>query len=163
MLQQRPRMRKRTSEEAVRMDPVSTALLIALAGGAGGEVGRQTWAALTNLIRRPFRSEDETTSPSPAVGSGELELQRLEQAPADVSLAQALSVALAARAASDEHFRSELGRWHEQAKAVSVSSEDVTNTISGGTFNGPVVQGRDFSGVTFTDRPASSPEAPQQT
>ena len=37
------------------------------------------------------------------------------------------------------------------------------NAISGGTFNGPVIQGRDFTGLTFStppDRPAPKPENP---
>lgn len=142
------------------MDPVSVAILIALAGGAGGEVGRQAWVTLTGLVRRPFRRE-EAPSDSSDVSSGELELRRLEQAPTDPACAQALSVALAARAASDSHFRIELDRWYEQAKSVGVSNGEVTNTISGGTFNGPVIQGRDFSGVTFSDSPGSSSNAPQ--
>jgi hypothetical protein len=144
------------------MDPISVALLVALAGGAGGEIGRQSWVALTSLVRRPFQREETMESLSD-VGSGELELRRLEQAPADTSRAQALSVALNARAASDEHFRTELDRWYEQAKNVGVSGGEVHNAISGGTFNGPVMQGRDFSGITFPDHPESSSDASRQT
>ncbi|MDQ1041970.1 hypothetical protein [Streptomyces sp. V4I2] len=38
---------------------------------------------------------------------------------------------------------------------------DVANTISGGTFHGPALQGRDFSNTTFTTQPhpPSSPPA----
>lgn len=40
------------------MEPVSVGLLAALAGGAGGELGRQVWAALSALVRRPFRRDE---------------------------------------------------------------------------------------------------------
>jgi hypothetical protein len=39
----------------------------------------------------------------------------------------------------------------------------VKNTVSGGTFRGPVLQGRDFTGLTFgasSAAPASPPEDP---
>ena len=51
--------------------------------------------------------------------------------------------------------------------ATTPSAEDrsgnVTNTISGGTQHGPVLQGRDFTGLTFGSSPAppaSPPEDP---
>jgi len=34
----------------------------------------------------------------------------------------------------------------------------VTNTISGGTFSGPVIQGRDVTGLTFTSPALPSSE-----
>ena len=37
---------------------------------------------------------------------------------------------------------------------------NVTNTISGGTQQGPVLQGRDFSNITFGAPPASPPVPP---
>lgn len=39
---------------------------MALAGGAGGEAGRQAWAGLSTLVRRPFRGVKETSESSPA-------------------------------------------------------------------------------------------------
>ena len=139
------------------MDPVSVTLLLALAGGAGGEVGRQAWAGLSALVRRPFRHGHDDSPDTPAVGSGEAELARLEEAPADPARAQALSTALAARAALDADFRNDLQQWHEQAKPVRTGDGDVHNTISGGAFHGPVVQGRDFSGISFTTPPPATP------
>ncbi|MCI4046132.1 hypothetical protein [Streptomyces sp. TRM75563] len=134
------------------MDPVSVGLLAALAGGVGGEVGRQTWAGLSALVRHPFQS-GRGSGQVPAASSGEAELVALDQAPADVTRAQALSTALAVRAAVDEEFRAELRQWHEQAKLVRNGDGKVINTISGGTQNGPVMQGRDFSGISVTTAP----------
>ena len=130
------------------MDPVSVGLLVALAGGAGGELGRNAWAALSALVRRPFRragGEDV-----PAVGSGEAELARLAQNPADQSTAQALSTTLAVRAALDAEFRAVLASWQDQAQRIPLDEGGVRNTISGGVQHGPVLQGRDFSNLTFT-------------
>lgn len=142
------------------MDPISVALLAALAGGAGGELGRQAWTGLTTLVRRPFtRGQDESVQ-APAVSSGQTELVRLQETPGDVARAQALSTALAVRAVVDSEFSSGLQQWHEQAKLVRTGDGDVHNTISGGTQHGPVLQGRDFSGLSFTTTPPppASPE-----
>ncbi|MEV0961224.1 hypothetical protein AB0J25_01140 [Streptomyces sp. NPDC049910] len=141
------------------MDPVSVGLLAALAGGVGGEMGRQTWAGLSALVRRPFQSGRDSGQ-APAASSGEAELVALDQTPADVTRAQALSIALAVRAAVDEEFGNELRQWHERAKLVRTGDGAVINTISGGTQNGPVMQGRDFSGISITTAPPS-PAGPE--
>lgn len=133
------------------------ALLAALAGGAGGEAGRQAWTGLVSLVRRPFRRDGDAQDP--AVSPGEAELAHLAQAPDDTARAQALSSALAARAALDTGFRASLLRWHERAE--SLRTGDVHNEISGGHFAGPVLQGRDFSGLSFTTPPA--PQADPDT
>lgn len=133
------------------MDPISVGLLAALAGGAGGEVGRQAWAGLNALVRRPFRRDGG--GQAPAVRSAEGELVRLAAEPGDQGRAQALSTALAVRAAVDEDFRTHLAAWQEQAALVRTGDGAVTNTINGGTQNGPVVQGRDISNLTFTTPP----------
>jgi hypothetical protein len=138
------------------MDPISVMLLAALAGGAGGEMGRQAWAGLTALVRRPFRRSQDI-----AVSSGEVELARLERAPADPVRGQTLSTALAERAAVDAEFRSGLEQWHEQARLVRTGDGDAHNQISGGTFNALVQQGRDFSGTSSTTN--LQPSAPLPT
>ncbi|WP_328670634.1 hypothetical protein [Streptomyces sp. NBC_00328] len=140
------------------MDPVSVGLLAALAGGAGGEVGRQVWAGLSALVRRPFGRDGG--GQAPVVSSGEAELVLLAADSGDQGRAQALSTALAVRAAVDEDFRTHLAAWQEQAKLVRTGDGAVTSTISGGTQNGPVLQGRDFSNLTFTTPPPSSLGAP---
>ncbi|OIJ68858.1 hypothetical protein [Streptomyces mangrovisoli] len=134
------------------MDPVSVGLLAALAGGAGGEMGRQVWAKLSTLVRLPFRRAKDN-SHARSISSGEIELAALTQAPADPARAQALSTALAVRAALDPDFHTGLQQWHEQAKLVRTGDGEVHNTISGGTQHGPVLQGRDFSGLSFTTPP----------
>ncbi|NBM17977.1 hypothetical protein [Streptomyces sp. GC420] len=134
------------------MDPVSVGLLAALAGGAGGELGRQVWAGLGALVRRPFR-RGEVGEQVPAVSSGETELARLEEDPADPVRAQELSTALAMRAAVDMDFSAGLQQWLGQAKLVRSGDGETHNEISGGTFHGPVIQSRDVSGLSFTASP----------
>ncbi|MBA9057400.1 MULTISPECIES: hypothetical protein [Streptomyces] len=137
------------------MDPVSMGLLTALAGGAGGELGRQAWTGLGELVRRPFRRggavgpEGSAPEGSAPEGSGEAELARLARDPGDAAAARALSVVLHRRAAADAEFEERLRRWDEAARRVSLTGGDVHNSISGGTFSAPVIQGRDFTGTTF--------------
>ncbi|MFE3200174.1 hypothetical protein [Embleya sp. NPDC059237] len=130
--------------------------MAALAGGVGGELGRQAWAGLGALVRRPFRNADDAAPPADPEGlpgSGAAEFTALEAAPADRARADALSTALAERAASDPRFGADLARWHEHARLVRTSDGGTHNRIGGGTFQGPVLQGRDFSGLTFTTPP----------
>ncbi|WP_405937614.1 hypothetical protein OG338_13780 [Streptomyces sp. NBC_00726] len=96
-------------------------------------------------MRRPFRRR--SVEEAPGVSSGELELAELESDPADPVRAQALATALGVRAALDGEFRALLDAWWQDAQRVAAS--EVHNTISGGTQNGPVIQGRDFSSLTF--------------
>lgn len=134
------------------MDPVSVGLLAALAGGAGGEMGRQAWQGLSALVHRPFRHRGPSRS---GVSSAKAELVALEEDPGDAELAKALSTALAARAALDDDFHTGLQRWHEQARLVRTGDGAVRSTINGGTFHGPVIQGRDFTGTSFAAPPPS--------
>lgn len=111
---------------------------------------------LSALVRRPFRGVGETSESSPAT-SGEGELSRLEEAPADHPRAQALGEALAARAAADSGFRSDLGQWHEPAMTLRVGEGRTTNHIRGGTFHGPAVLAENISGgLTFTTPPPAT-------
>nr|WSW59571.1 hypothetical protein OG513_13790 [Streptomyces sp. NBC_00998] len=140
------------------MDPITAAALAALAGGLGGEAGRQTWQGLAALVRRPFgRTAAQGTQDdgTPQVSSGELELSGLEGDPADPMRAQALATALGVRAALDGEFRVLLDEWWQRAQASS-SGGEVHNSISGGTQNGPVLQGRDFSSLTFNMTPSTA-------
>jgi hypothetical protein len=141
------------------MDPVSAALLTELAGGAAGAFGHQAWVGLTSLVRRPFGHGHDGSAQAPAVSTGEAELIRLQEEPGDTARARALSTALATRAAVDPEFSADLRQWHEEAKFMRPSDGDVHNTVSGGTQYGHVVQGRDFSGLTF-NTPAPSPPPP---
>lgn len=126
------------------MDPVSVGLLAALAGGAGGEIGRQAWAGLTCLVRRPSPALPDG-SPTP---TGEGELTALSDRPSDAERAHALSTTLAVRAALDADFRARLEQWSQEARNVSVGG-DVHNSVSGSIVRGSVVQGRDFFGPDF--------------
>lgn len=131
------------------VDPVSAAVLLAVAGGAAGEMGRQAWASLSGIVRRPVQVPAAEVNAGRAPSSGEAELVALQRDPADTSQAHALSVALHRRAEHDAVFRAGLEQWTQQAKLLRTGDGDVSNTISGGAQSGPVVQGRDFSGITF--------------
>jgi hypothetical protein len=111
-------------------------------------------------VRRPFHRGNAAQEPVAAVSSGEAELAALEQAPGDQQLAVALARSLLARAEADGEFGNELAAWWEQASSIHVSG-DVASMISGGTFHGPVLQGRDFTGLTFGS-PAPPPASPEQ-
>ncbi|MGV9315505.1 hypothetical protein ACWDR0_25475 [Streptomyces sp. NPDC003691] len=78
----------------------------------------------------------------------------LSETPGEQARAEALSGALAARAAVDPEFAAALDSWRGRVPALVEGS--VTNTVSGGTQHGPVIQGRDFSGITF-NRPGVPP------
>ncbi|AWK12740.1 hypothetical protein SSP531S_15710 [Streptomyces spongiicola] len=141
------------------MDPISIGLLAALAGGVGGELGRQAWAGLSALVRQPFRRGRDGAD-APQVSTGELELAALSRAPDDQARARALSAALAARSALDPDFGARLRQWHEGARLIPEEDGGVHNSISGGNQYGPVLQGRDFSGLSFST-PPPPPAAPE--
>ncbi|MFT2016198.1 hypothetical protein ACMA1D_10200 [Streptomyces sp. 796.1] len=127
------------------MDPISVEILIAMASGAAGAAGQRAWEALHTLVRR--RPESGTSDPVPA--TGEDELAALTAAPEDAQRARALLQALHQRAADDPQFRLSLAQWTQQAQAAQTGDGDTSNTVSGGEQHGPVLQGRDFNGLTF--------------
>ncbi len=140
------------------MDPVTIgAVLLTVVGGAGGQLGAQLWEGLVSLVRRPFHHRAATAAQA---RSGEAELTALRQAPGDQGKAVALAEALLARSGTDDEFRRALESWWQLADPIRVSIENVTNTISGGTQQGPVLMGRDFSNITFGAAPATSPVPP---
>jgi hypothetical protein len=91
------------------------------------------------------------------VASGEGELVALEQAPADERKAVALGEALLARAGADAAFQRELETWWAEASQTYPDHGNVTSTITGGTQYGPVLQGRDFTNLTFHTSQAPQP------
>jgi len=146
------------------MDPVTLgAVLAAIVSGVGSDLGTQLWDGVVSLVRRPFRRKTSAGGHSAAAGalpSGEAQLAALQQDPGDQRKAVALAEALLARSGADEDFRRALRGWWEQAEPIRVSAGDVTNTISGGTQHGPVLQGRDFSNITFGAAPPRPPVPP---
>ncbi|MER6911209.1 hypothetical protein ABT354_06010 [Streptomyces sp. NPDC000594] len=132
------------------MDPITAAALAALAGGLSGEAGRQAWQGLTTLVRRPFGgspAQGAEEGGTPQVSSGEQEIAALEHDPVDPVRAQALATALGVRAALDGEFRVLLDEWWQRTQAGSAT---VTVNNSVGTQTGTMVQGQEFSGLTFT-------------
>lgn len=140
------------------MDPITAATLAALAGGLSGEAGRQAWLGLTTLVRRPFQ-RGSAEDGAPQISSGEHEAAALECDPADPLRAQALATALGVRAALDGEFRALLEEWQRQ-QAAPTSGNVVHNNVSGQVPNGQVVQGQNFSSLTFNLTRA--PAAPSQ-
>lgn len=136
------------------MDPVTMASVVStVVSGAAGEVGAKLWDGLAALVRRPFHGDDQET--------GAAELAAVEQARHDEDRVLALTRALVARADAEETFAAGLEAWLRQARRVTVDIGGVSNTISGGRQTGPVIQGRDFHGLTFsagTTPPRSSPD-----
>jgi hypothetical protein len=142
------------------MDPVTIgAVLAAVAGGAGGALGTQVWAGACALVRRPFRRDCSAVDTAAAVSSGAVELAALQQNPIGPDRAVALAEVLLARAGVDSGFCEALQDWWAQARQIHVGG-DVTSTISGGTFHGPVVQGRDFPNLTFGS--SAPPQPPRE-
>jgi hypothetical protein len=140
------------------MDPVTIgAVLLAIVSGAGTQLGTQLWEGVVSLVRRPFRRKAAGGDAAAVVPSGEAELAALQQAPGDRHKAEALAGVLLARSAADEEFRVVLEGWWRRAEPIRVSIGNVTNTVSGGTQHGPVLQGRDFSNITFGAPPAAPP------
>lgn len=117
------------------MDGVSAALILAVAGGAGGAVGDQAWRGLVALVHRPARG---TTAPQ----SGDAQLDRLRQTPGDEESAAELAQVLTERASVDQSFQSALGTWRCSAEELYPTHRvgTIHNSVSGGTFHGPVIQ-----------------------
>jgi hypothetical protein len=139
------------------MDPVTIgALIAAVAGGAGGALGTQLWAEVIALVRRPFRHAHPQGDSAEGAPDGAAELAALEQAPSDGRRAVTLAEVLIARADADRQFRRALEAWWDQASQLWAGG-NVISTISGGTQYGPVLQGRDFSGLTFGSSAVPSP------
>lgn len=139
------------------------AALLAVVTGVSEALGGQLWAGVVSLVRRPFRGKQPAGGDVSAVGSGEAELAALQQSPGDRQKAVTLAEVLLARAKTDAEFENALRHWWQQAEPVRAKIGNVTNTISGGTFSGPVLQGRDFTNLTFgldPAPPATSPKDP---
>lgn len=131
------------------MEPVSAALLVAVAGGAGTAAGEQVWCTLRELVRRPFRRGED--------GPGADEVAALAEAPDEAARAERLSAVLAARAAEDPVFARALGMWCAAARAaVGGGAGEVRNTVSGGTQDA-VVQARDIRGGVHFGAPPHHP------
>jgi hypothetical protein len=139
------------------MDPITIgAVLLAVLSGAAGEAGSKLWDGVVALVRRPFRQADAT----PAVSSGEAELAALQRAPDDQAKAQTLARSLVARAETDPGFHQALANWWGQASQVQAGHDNTTSSITGGTFSGPVYQGRDMTINTGPATPSARPGQP---
>jgi hypothetical protein len=143
------------------MDPVMVgAVLLAVATGVSEALGGQLWAGVASLVRRPLHGRKESPSELPTV-SGETQLAAWQAAPADQAKAEALAEVLLARANDDPGFRQALREWWASAEPVREKTGDVMNTINGGNQYGPVLQGRDFTGLTFGAAPAPPTSRPK--
>lgn len=120
------------------MDPIAPGLLTALASGTAGQ---QIWFALRNLVAR---------RPGPeAAPDGEGGLVALDATPDSVDRGRELAGTLAGWARQDLVIARALEAWRREAGALPVlriGTGEVRNEISGGTFQGAVVQGRGVNG-----------------
>jgi hypothetical protein len=131
----------------VAVDPVTLGVvLLAVVTGVSEALGGRMWEGVVSLVRRPAQSKSDGSS---ATGSGEPELRALHASPGDQGKAVALARVLLTRAGADPGFNGALQAWWEQAAPVRDQTGDVVNTVSGGTQHGPVLQGRDFTNLTF--------------
>jgi hypothetical protein len=145
------------------MDPITIgAVLLAVLTGASEALGGQLWAGVVSLVRRPLRRKTAAgANAAGAVGSGEAELAALQQAPGDQHKAIALAERLLARAATDAEFDQALRAWWDRAEPVRARlGTTVSNTISGGTQYGPVLQGQNFTSITFGPAAPPAPSPP---
>jgi hypothetical protein len=143
------------------MDPVTLgAVLVAVISGASGELGAQLWAGVGALVNRPFRHRPPAGQTAVTQQTGNAELAALIQNPSDEQRAAALAEVLMSRASADAEFRQALQSWWDQAGTLHAGDGNVTNTITGGTQQGPVLQGRDFGDITFG--PAPVPRSPNR-
>jgi hypothetical protein len=142
------------------MDSVGIgAVLLAIVGGAGNQLGTQLWEGLVSLVRRPFRHKAPSSEAIVMVPSGVAELNALQQFPHDQRKAVALAEALLARSDTDVAFRQALEAWWQLADPIRANVGNVSNTISGGNQYGPTLQGRDFSNVSFGAVPSMPPSS----
>jgi tetratricopeptide (TPR) repeat protein len=140
------------------MDPITMgAVLLAVATGVSEALGGQLWAGVVSLVRRPLRGREEPPGELPTAESGETQLAELQESPADQTKAVALAEVLLARASGDPGFEEALRDWWARAEPVREKTGNVTNMISGGTQHGPVLQGRDFSNLSFGVSPLAAP------
>lgn len=132
------------------MDPVALgAVLLAVATGAGDALGNRLWSGVAALVRCPLHRKPGRVGECPKASSGQAEMTALQQSAGNATKAVELAEALLARAHVDPWFERALRRWWKEAGPVRASLGDVTSTISGGTFYSPVLQGRDFTDLTF--------------
>lgn len=137
------------------MEPLSVAMLVALASGLGGAAGTEAWQRLSDLVCRPFqRSAARTTHPDDEeLVSSQRALHGLQSHP-DVATAQALLNALGRRSASDPDFAHALAAWAAQTPTANISVSEVRNVVSGGT-QGTVLQVRDINGSISLGAPSN--------
>jgi hypothetical protein len=137
------------------MDPMMIgAVLLAVVTGTSEALADRVWAGVISLVHRPLRGGAKAEGTDTATASGEAEASALQQTPRDEKTAVALARVLLARSTADPEFRHAFEDWWAQAEPIRDGISDVTNIISGGVQHGPVLQGRDFSNITFGARPS---------
>lgn len=132
--------------------PVLTSLVTGVLSSAAGEAGQRAWHALSELIHRTFATGDPTTRA----------LSQVELIAEDPQMVDAMAGVLCQRlsdaARHDPDFAPLLDAWMTDAdrvvRAGPGGQDTVTNTVEGNAHvDGPLVQGRDFSGPVNLGRP----------
>lgn len=144
------------------MDAVTIgAVLLAILGGAGSQLGTQLWTGMSALVRRPFQSGSDREKETRQKGhdrTGETELLALERVP-DESRALHLAEILLERAASDLEFGRELENWWDTTRPVRDGTGTVPNAINVRQNYGVILQG-DFRAAKVDITVHSSLSAP---
>jgi hypothetical protein len=143
------------------VDPVTvSAVLLAVVTGVSEALGGHLWDGVVSLVRRPSHGKKYPGGEIATISSGEAELLALQQSPNNQQKAMMLAEVLLTRAEADDEFDRALKQWWATAEPVREKIGNVTNTISGGTQYGPVLQGRDFTNLNFGTGPVTPPVPP---
>ena len=139
-----------------RVDPVTLgAVLLAVATGVSEALGGQLWVGVVSLVRRPVAPEGRPPADdAAAVPRGRRSWRRCSRPRVIGRRRWRWRRCCWPGPVPTTEFEQALESWWEQAEPVRASIGNVTNTISGGTQHGPVLQGRDFSNLTFGAAPA---------
>ncbi|MEU4039771.1 hypothetical protein [Streptomyces collinus] len=135
---------------------IGSEFLGGLAATFGEEWGRRLAERLGGMLRRAAgrANGQDPEAETDLAETGEDQLETLTQDPGNVRAAEELNARLIQRCVLDAEFAAELRAWHTEAKRLV--AHNVHNTISGGTFHAPVVQGHAVT-QTFGVAPWNAP------
>lgn len=131
------------------VDPISVASLAAaitaVVQRTAGEAGKQAWNTLAKLVQKSFGRHSPPCAELELIGSSPDEEQRILE----------LASVLAGRAREQPSFADELAMW--LANVEGYNEGEVANVVAGrARVQGPVLQGRNFTGSIIFGAPPSN-------
>jgi hypothetical protein len=142
----------------IEMDPISVALLLAVAGGMGTGAGEEVWRGLNELVHKPFRHRAVVESvPTQLIETGVVEVARLERDHASRDAARRLAQVIAARAERDSEFSAGLQVWLDAARSTYPGNEGGVHNemdIRNSTLHQPVIQSGSVGEINFYNGPS---------